>query len=131
MKNNKRKDVGYGRPPVDKQFKPGQSGNSKGRPKGRKNTMTILQEILDSKVTVTENDKKIKMSRRSIMLTQGVNKAMKGDIRAISLFLPVMFETDANAEDKDNILKALKTDDKKIVKNFFERHKGDKSYGDK
>jgi hypothetical protein len=28
-------DVGYGKPPADTSFKPGQSGNPKGRPKRR------------------------------------------------------------------------------------------------
>ena len=38
--------VGYGKPPSQHQFKPGQSGNKKGRPKGAKNEATILREIL-------------------------------------------------------------------------------------
>ena len=30
-------DVGYGKPPVEHQFKPGESGNVNGRPKGSRN----------------------------------------------------------------------------------------------
>ena len=33
-------DVGYGKPPKSGQFRPGQSGNPGGRPKGRKKTAT-------------------------------------------------------------------------------------------
>jgi Family of unknown function (DUF5681) len=36
----------YGRPP------PGQRGNPRGRPKGRKNEATILHELLNRKITV-------------------------------------------------------------------------------
>ena len=41
-------DVGYGKPPRSRRFKPGQSGNPKGRPKGAKNRDTILRELLNS-----------------------------------------------------------------------------------
>ena len=41
--------VGYGRPPVNRQFKPGQSGNPRGRPKGSKNFATIFAEALKKK----------------------------------------------------------------------------------
>ena len=39
-------DVGYKKPPKRTQFKPGQSGNPRGRPKGTKNLKTDLAEAL-------------------------------------------------------------------------------------
>src|SRR5688572_30362761 len=35
-------DVGYGRPPVHSRFKPGHSGNPRGRPKGARNRVQPL-----------------------------------------------------------------------------------------
>ena len=35
-KNHQDYEVGYGKPPKSKRFKPGASGNPKGRPKGKK-----------------------------------------------------------------------------------------------
>ena len=75
--------VGYKRPPVDKQFKPGQSGNPKGRPKGRENIATILRRKLLKQVTVrdgyrTRTDLKIAVAIEVIL-----NKALNGNDRAL------------------------------------------------
>ena len=48
--------VGYRRPPKQHQFRSGQSGNRKGRPKGAKNTATLLREILDRRIEVQNGD---------------------------------------------------------------------------
>jgi Family of unknown function (DUF5681) len=47
--------VGYGRPPKATQFKPGNSGNPKGRPKGPKSVGAVLYGILHRRIEVTEN----------------------------------------------------------------------------
>ena len=39
--------VGYGRPPVHSRFKPGKSGNPKGRAKQSRNMRTIVQQVLN------------------------------------------------------------------------------------
>jgi hypothetical protein len=44
--------TGYKKPPKEHRFRLGQSGNASGRPKGRKNTATLLCEILDRKIEV-------------------------------------------------------------------------------
>ena len=63
---NQKYEVGYGKPPVHTQFKPGQSGNPKGRPKGAKNKRPKLNEerlkgiILDEAyrdITVRDGDR--------------------------------------------------------------------------
>ena len=37
-------EVGYGRPPIESRFQPGQSGNPKGRRKRQRNLKTVVQE---------------------------------------------------------------------------------------
>jgi hypothetical protein len=49
--------VGYGRPPKERQFAAGKSGNPKGRPKGSRTMGAMLQDILNQKIAVTENGK--------------------------------------------------------------------------
>jgi hypothetical protein len=74
--------VGYGRPPKDHRFQPGQSGNRKGRPKGAKNTVTLLREILDRKIEVRTGSTVRKISVREAILTRFAESALKGDTKS-------------------------------------------------
>ena len=49
--------IGYKRPPTAHCFKHGQSGNPAGRPKGRKQFATLLQEIVNRKVAIAGSTK--------------------------------------------------------------------------
>jgi len=71
--------VGYKRPPVDRQFKPGQSGNPKGRPKGRKNLRTMFVEALNKKVKVHDKNGTRTVSKLEAMIEVNINKAIAGD----------------------------------------------------
>lgn len=75
-------NVGYRKPPKDSQFKPGQSGNPKGRKKGAKGMKTIALQVLTEKVAVrTENGVK-KMSRIEVLFRKLAEMAAKGNLRA-------------------------------------------------
>lgn len=82
MDTSQKKPVGYRKPPKHSQFKPGQSGNPNGRPKGSKNLSSILAEELDVKVPVTENGKRLKVSKSRLAIRQQVNKSVLGDSKA-------------------------------------------------
>ena len=45
-------EVGYGKPPKHGQFKPGQSGNPKGRPKGRESFPVLLEKCLNRRTRI-------------------------------------------------------------------------------
>jgi len=77
--------VGYGRPPVNRQFKPGQSGNPKGRPKGQKNFATILGETLHQKIPVRDKNGKTRwLTKQQVMYEVMTNKAVNGDAKAFT-----------------------------------------------
>jgi hypothetical protein len=78
-------EVGKGRPPVSTRWKPGQSGNPKGRPKGAKNFATLWSEGLKRKVRIRENGKLRKITRAEGIVTQVLNQALKGDIKAATV----------------------------------------------
>lgn len=75
-------EVGYKRPPKSAQFKKGQSGNPKGRPKASRNIRTMAMEILLKRREVTVDGKKASLSQMEIGLQQMMNNYMKGDARA-------------------------------------------------
>ncbi len=79
--------VGYAKPPSNTQFKPGQSGNPRGRPKGAKNFGIAIEEELRARVTVTENGKRRRVSKREVIAKRLVNRAAEGDLRAVPLLL--------------------------------------------
>lgn len=76
--------VGYGRPPVHTRFKPGQSGNPKGRPKGAKGLKTLARELLTAKVPVRTASGEKKMHRIEAVLHKAFELALKGNPRAQS-----------------------------------------------
>lgn len=96
--------VGYGKPPIYSQFKPGQSGNPKGRPRGAKSLATILNAALNEKVTVNKNGKKIKKTKVAVAIEQLVNKAVAGDLKALAQLTPHLLRADevANKAKSEN-----------------------------
>ena len=76
-------DVGYGKPPVYTQFKPGRSGNPKGRPKRHRNLRTVLEHVLGETIAVREGDRKRKLPRIDVVVRTVVNHALQGDAKAM------------------------------------------------
>lgn len=46
---------GYKQPPKSTRFKPGQSGNKRGRPKGSRNLKTDLNKLMTKRIAVRED----------------------------------------------------------------------------
>ena len=80
-------DRAAGRPPSDTRFRPGQSGNLAGRPKGSKNLKTLLESALGKLVTIAENGKQVRKTAGEVVLRRLTQEAMKGDHKAIELLL--------------------------------------------
>jgi uncharacterized protein DUF5681 len=82
--------IGYGRPPKSTRFKPGVSGNRKGRPKGSRPVGALLQQIIQQKIAVTENGKTRRLPVMEIMLRRLANDAMRGEPRSIKFLLSLL-----------------------------------------
>ena len=75
--------VGYKRPPKAGQFKPGRSGNIKGRPRKAKQGVLDMATILDNPVEVSQGGRTVEMEPRKIALLAQVKKAQSGDRNAL------------------------------------------------
>jgi Family of unknown function (DUF5681) len=79
--------VGPGRPPRHTRFKPGQSGNPNGRPKGSKNFVTTLQQQLRKNVTITIDGKPKRVTVQEVIARPLATDSMKGATRPMELLI--------------------------------------------
>lgn len=102
--------VGYGKPPKHSRFKPGQSGNLKGRPKGAQSANTLLQAELKRSVAITENGRAGKLSKQAVMIRNLVNKAM-GDFKAAQIVIAL--------SEKAQTLSLLRSSEQEMIDKFI------------
>lgn len=91
-------EVGYRKPPKTTRFKPGRSGNPRGRPKGSRNFKTDLLEELDDKIRVSMDGRGRTLSKRQALLKQLVTDALKGQWKARQLVVGLMAGLDRDSE---------------------------------
>ncbi|MCO6050511.1 DUF5681 domain-containing protein [Mesorhizobium sp. RP14(2022)] len=75
--------VGYGRPPEHTRFKPGQSGNSRGRPKKDATLRGAVLEELLRRRTVRIDGKEQRLTQLEIIAKQLVKQGMEGRSSAL------------------------------------------------
>ena len=71
-------EIGYSKPPKATQFKKGQSGNTKGRPKGSNNLSTDVKAILKAPVPINEGGKRRNVTTQKAVLLRLREKSAKG-----------------------------------------------------
>jgi uncharacterized protein DUF5681 len=90
--------VGYGKPPQHSRFQKGRSGNPSGRPRGKKNMATLLNDALNGSVVVVENGRRKRITKREAIVTQLVNKSASADLKATQIVLSMLSEVEARAD---------------------------------
>ena len=102
--------VGYKRPPVETRFKPGQSGNPKGRRVQSKNPVSLLKRELQSTITIDEGGKTKHLTKLELILKVLIAGALKGNARCIDQLFKLMHNHD--------LFRVLESDLQKIVVEF-------------
>ena len=114
-------EIGYGKPPKQTRFKPGECGNPLGRPKGTRNLKTDLAEELAERIPISEGGRRRAVSKQRGMVKQLIAKALRGDVRAANMVLSLverLLDTRADAD----MSAGITAQDKTIIADFLRRH---------
>jgi hypothetical protein len=119
-------EVGYGKPPRDTQFKPGQTGNRRGREKESKNLKTDLTEELSEQITLREGGRAIRISKRRALVKSAITLAIKGDPRAQAKAFDLLLKL-FGADDEPGATANVTEEDEAILTAYLNRKKAELS----
>jgi hypothetical protein len=116
--------VGYGKPPVRSRFRPGVSGNSKGRPKNSKNLKTLIRQAMTATISIQEGASTRRVSKIEGVVLRQLQNALKGDDRSamavIKMAMQMGFLEDA---DTNRVAAAdLSATDEAILQQLLAHH---------
>jgi hypothetical protein len=98
MADNAGYRIGYGKPPLHSRFRKGQSGNKRGRPRGRLDFAARLQKALLKSMMVNERGVRKQLQAIDVAIQQQINKAAAGDIKAFRLLASLIRELTGSSE---------------------------------
>lgn len=112
-------EVGRGKPPKASRFKPGQSGNPGGRKKGSLNFKTMLLEVLEAEMEITEKGRGRRIPTVQALMLSQVQEGLRGKLRAIDSMLD-RYEryADVDADQDDE----LPEDDEALLQRVLADH---------
>lgn len=110
--------VGYGCPPKEHQFKPGQSGNPKGPPKKNNNFAEDVLEEMSEMITVQENGKLTKITKKRALAKRLIADSLSGKVSAIKILTPILAGETKITKDFEE---ELTPQDAQILEDYIQR----------
>jgi Family of unknown function (DUF5681) len=107
-------EVGYGRPPEASRF-------PKGRPKGKRGLKSDLRAELTATVQVTENGRKMTLTKQRVIVKQLVAQAAKGDLKAIDKLSQLLLGVFGPDDETPPASRKLESEDEDILAAFEAR----------
>jgi hypothetical protein len=87
--------VGYRNPPLTSRFRKGQSGNPKGRPRGRRSELPY-EAVLGQEVIIRENGRERRVTAAEAFLLQLIKLGLDGDSAAARVAIAALGDRDTN-----------------------------------
>lgn len=120
--------VGYCRPPPEHRFKPGQSGNPKGRKKGSRNIATIVAEVLAKRIRTKIDGEPQRILPTEALVHVVLRKALGGDRHAWETVFRWVEEGEASRDRRDAV-RSFSEREQAILRRMEERF-GERSDGE-
>lgn len=125
--------VGYGRPPVEHQFKPGISGNPSGRPKGSPTIQDLIAREARRLVKVRTGDKITSISKLEALVRKLFAQALEGDLSASRLIMQssAVFTKGPTAATDEEVIDPSTVDEEALMRMLarFEDYRSESDQG--
>ncbi len=102
-------------------FRPGNTGNPKGRPKARPGVDAAVTKALSEKITVTEQGQRKRRSKLDITAAQVANKGASGDLRAAKMAFDLARKVEERAEAQSSNTPVMSQADREIADRVIAR----------
>ena len=122
MASKRHYDVGYGKPPRNTQWKKGQSGNPKGRPRRDRNVGALVAALLGQRIVVRTGKTTKRRTRLEHLVHRLFEQALEGDPRLMKMALD---EARKNEERGEANAPELDQADHEVIEALIRRLKGD------
>ena len=116
--------IGYGKPPLSGRFKPGVSGNAKGRPNNSKNLKTLIRQALTAKISIREGSSNRRVSKIEGVVLRQLDSALKGEDRAAMAVIKMAIQMGFLEDPQTEGAEAVSTSDEETLQQLSAILKG-------
>ena len=115
-------EVGYKKPPRNHQFKSGQSGNPRGRPRGASSFKSDLIAELRKQTVLMEDGRRRTVSKQRAFISTLISSALESDKTAITTLLACLRYFGGSNDDPAG--DTSRPEDIEMIESYLARNKG-------
>jgi Family of unknown function (DUF5681) len=117
-------EVGYGRPPKEHRFQPGNKANPNGRKKKTRNGKVVIRDLLLEPITVREGGEVKEIPALEAVIKKMRSQALGGDHKAILTIIGLAQRDGILTPDQEETVETLSDTDKAIIDDVVKRLRG-------